>query len=99
MSAGALHAQPGKSPVIDYGVPQTYEIGGITVSGTVTVDPGAVKLFAGLQVGDKIELPGERIAHAIRNLWDQKLFSDVKVEVRDGFGGVWVTGPAPLVSR
>ena len=81
-------AQPGKQPVVDYNLPQTYEIGGITVSGTVSVDPGAVKLFAGLQVGDKIELPGDRIARAVRNLWDQKLFSDVKFEAAEFRGRV-----------
>ncbi len=76
-------AQPTKVPSMDYGMAQTYEIGGITVSGTRTVDPSAVKLFAGLQVGDKIEIPGEPISRAIRNLWDQKLFSDVKIEAAE----------------
>jgi len=68
---------------MDHTLPQTYEIGGITVSGTRTVDPSAVKLFAGLQVGDKVEVPGERISRAIRNLWDQKLFSDVAIEAAE----------------
>ena len=73
-------AQPARVPAMDYSHPEEYEIAGITVSGTRTVDPSAVKLFAGLQVGDKIEIPGERISRSIRNLWDQKLFSDVKIE-------------------
>lgn len=77
-----LHAQEG-APLMDYAMPQTYEIGGITVSGTRTVDANAVKLFAGLQVGDKIEVPGERISRAIRNLWDQKLFSDARIEAAE----------------
>ena len=46
-------AQTG-TPVMDATIPQEYEIGGITVSGTVTTDPNAVKLFTGLQVGDKV---------------------------------------------
>ena len=79
----AAFAQDERMRSMDYGYPQTYEIGGITVSGTQTVDPSAVKLFAGLQVGDKIEVPGDRIARAIRNLWDQKLFSDVRVEAAE----------------
>jgi len=58
-------------PAMDYGFPEEYEIGGITVSGTLATDPNAVKLFTGLQVGDKITIPGERISKAIRNLWDQ----------------------------
>lgn len=63
--------------------PQEYEIGGITVSGTVSTDPNAVKLFSGLSVGDKLTIPGDRISVAIRNLWAQKLFSDVRVEAAE----------------
>ena len=70
-------------PVMDPAVPTEYEIGGITVSGTKTTDPNAVKLFTGLQVGDKITVPGERITKALRNLWDQKLFSDVAFEAAE----------------
>jgi outer membrane protein insertion porin family len=68
---------------LDYAFPQEYEIGGITVSGTRSTDPNAVKLFSGLQVGDKINVPGERIGQAIRNLWSQKLFSDVRIEAAE----------------
>jgi len=82
LSGAWLHAQEA-APLMDYAMPQTYEIGGITVSGTRTVDANAVKLFAGLQVGDKVEVPGERISRAIRNLWDQKLFSDVRIEAAE----------------
>jgi len=78
-----LLAQPVLIPTMDYGMPQEYEIGGITVSGTQTVDPNAVQLFAGLRVGDKIEVPGDRISRAIRNLWDQKLFSDVRIDAAE----------------
>ena len=63
--------------------PQEYEIGGITVSGTVSTDPNAVKMFSGLQVGDKVSVPGDRISMAIRNLWSQKLFSDVRIETAE----------------
>lgn len=77
--SAALVAQE-TQPIMDPAFAQEYEIGGITVSGTLTVDPNAVKLFTGLQVGDKVTIPGERIARAIHNLWDQKLFSDVRIE-------------------
>lgn len=75
-------AQPGRA-VMDAAVPQEYEIGGITVSGTKTTDPNAVKLFTGLQVGDKVPVPGERITKALNNLWDQKLFSDISFEAAE----------------
>lgn len=67
-------------PAVDYGYPREFTIGGITVSGCVTRDPNAVKLFSGLKVGDKITVPGERIGQAIRAIWDQKLFTDVRIE-------------------
>jgi outer membrane protein insertion porin family len=92
-----------RPPVMDYALPQTYEIGGITVSGTRTVDANAVKLFAGLQVGDKVEVPGERISRAIRNLWEQKLFSDVRIEAAEVRGRTIflhiVVVERPLLSR
>jgi outer membrane protein insertion porin family len=80
--AFALKAQE-TQPIMDPAFAQEYEIGGITVSGTKTVDANAVKLFSGLQVGDKITVPGERTARAIQNLWDQKLFSDVRLEAAE----------------
>ncbi|MBL0127117.1 MAG: outer membrane protein assembly factor BamA [Flavobacteriales bacterium] len=96
-------AQEQRAPNMDYGVPQKYEIGGITVSGTQSVDANAVKLFAGLQVGEQIEIPGDRIARAIRNLWDQKLFSDVRIESAEIRGRVIflhiIVVEKPLLSR
>jgi outer membrane protein insertion porin family len=83
LAVASIAAAQAQQPSMDYGLPQTYEIGGITVSGTRTVDPNAVKLFSGLQVGDKVEVPGDRISRAVRNLWDQKLFSDVAVEAAE----------------
>lgn len=81
--SGPLLAQFEQGPVMDPSFPQEYEIGGITVSGTLVTDPNAVKLFSGLQVGDKITVPGERITRAVKNLWEQKLFSDVRIEAAD----------------
>jgi outer membrane protein insertion porin family len=96
-------AQPPRVPAMDYGVPQTYEIGGITVSGTQSVDANAVKLFSGLQVGDKLEIPGDRISRAVRNLWEQKLFSDVSIEAAEIRGRTIflhiVVVEKPLLSR
>jgi outer membrane protein insertion porin family len=73
-------------PAMDYSYPKEYTIGGITVSGCVTRDANAVKLFSGLKVGDKINVPGERIAKAIRAIWEQKLFTDVRVELAETRG-------------
>jgi outer membrane protein insertion porin family len=79
----SMAAQVTTERMLDPSFPQEYEIGGITVSGTLTTDPNAVKLFTGLQVGDKIQVPGDKITRAVRNLWDQKLFSDVRIDAAE----------------
>ncbi|MBK8339810.1 MAG: hypothetical protein IPK99_07335 [Flavobacteriales bacterium] len=81
-----LRAQA-QTPVMDPALARDYEIGGLTVSGTTTVDVNAVMLFSGLKVGQNVTLPGPRIADAVRNIWAQKLFTDVRVEAAEIRGG------------
>ena len=82
---GAIWAQPGGSTV-DLKVPSEYRIAGITVLGADYTDVQAVKLFSGLQVGDEVLIPGDRLSEAVRNLWDQRLFSDVAIELGERRG-------------
>lgn len=96
-------AQTEERRIMDPAVPRDLEIGGITVSGTTTVDVNAVMLFSGLKVGQTVTLPGPRIADAIRNIWEQKLFSDVRIELaevrgRTAFLNIVVT-EMPRLSR
>lgn len=69
----------GENAPIDYTNPKEYEIGGITISGIQFLDESALITLSGLEVGDKILVPGEEISRAIENLWKQSLFSDIKV--------------------
>ncbi|HRU59844.1 MAG: outer membrane protein assembly factor BamA [Bacteroidota bacterium] len=69
----------GDSLSVDYGRPKDFEIGGVTVSGTQFLDPGVLINISGLTIGDTIAVPGDDISNAIRNLWKQGLFSDIKV--------------------
>ena len=78
-SAEAQVAVGDKSVEIDYANPKSYEIGEITVSGTEQLDKQALVLLSGLSSGDKILVPSDAIALAIRNLWSQKLFDDVQI--------------------
>ncbi len=64
---------------IDYSAPMEYRIAGLTVSGAVYTDVQAIKLFSGLQEGDEIMIPGDKITDAIRKLWKQKLFTDIGI--------------------
>ena len=53
------------------------------MSGTEYMDANAVKLFSGLQVGDKITVPGDRSARPYGTCGDQKLFADVRIEAAE----------------
>ena len=64
---------------ISYANPKEYEVGGITVSGAEYFNSTAVKRLAGINVGDKIQVPGDKITKAIKNLWGQKIFSNVQI--------------------
>lgn len=76
-------AQKPDRPVLDYAFPKEYTIGGVVVTGCVTRDANAVKLFSSLQVGDKITIPGDRISKAIHNIWEQHLFTDIRIDVAE----------------
>ncbi len=54
-------------------------IGKITVSGSDKVDKQALILISGLMSGQNITIPSDAISTAIKNLWDQNLFSDIQI--------------------
>lgn len=64
---------------IDYSNPKEFIIGGITVSGVQYLDQNVIIMLSGLQVADRIEIPGENIRKAIEKLWKQGLFEDIKI--------------------
>ena len=68
---------------INLRTPSSYQIAGITVSGAKNFDTEAIILFSGLEIGDKIEIPGPRISNAIKNLWKQQLFSNIKINLAE----------------
>jgi len=66
--------------VFNYSQPQTYEIGGVTISGLkYLMQTNVLIQMTGLAVGDQIEIPGSKIRDAIDKLWAQKLFSDIRI--------------------
>ena len=66
---------------IDYSNPQTYEIGGITISGGENLNNNTLINITGLEIGMQIKIPGDNISNAITNLWKQGLFSNVDIGV------------------
>jgi outer membrane protein insertion porin family len=74
--------------VFDYTSPQDYEIGGIEVVGANYSDDNAIINISGLQVGDKVRIPGAEIPKAIKALWRLRLFTDVQIVLSKTIGDV-----------
>ncbi|MCB0580422.1 MAG: outer membrane protein assembly factor BamA [Phaeodactylibacter sp.] len=75
-------------PVLQYSEPKDYEIGGIKVIGADFSDDNAIISIAGLQVGDKIRIPGPDIQKGIKALWKLRLFTDVQIIKEKTIGDV-----------
>ena len=73
----------GSTPRVSYDAPVEYTIADITVSGADNFDTEAIILFTGLKRGEVISIPGEPISKAIKNLWEQQLFADIKIRVAE----------------
>ncbi|MBP6515711.1 MAG: outer membrane protein assembly factor [Chitinophagales bacterium] len=68
------------SPVMDYAKAKEYELAGVKVEGTKFLDDRVLITLSGLTIGEKIKVPGEDVAKAIKQLWKQKLFTNVAIE-------------------
>ncbi|WP_235005371.1 BamA/OMP85 family outer membrane protein [Pedobacter nyackensis] len=66
---------------LDYFNPKEYIIGGTTLTGTQYLDKEVIITLSKLIKGERIILPGEATANAIKNLWAQGLFDDVQLDI------------------
>ncbi len=65
-------------------IPKEYTISGIKVTGVNFLDTSIITSISGLQVGEKIQIPGsDAFSKAIANLWRQKLFSNIQIFITD----------------
>ena len=83
LSPLAGHAQVEKQvkPEIQYtAVHPTYVLGGLVVDPISGFEEDFLLNISGLTIGETYEIPGAEISDAIRRYWDQKLFSNVKIE-------------------
>ncbi|HEY1040008.1 MAG TPA: POTRA domain-containing protein, partial [Bacteroidia bacterium] len=69
----------GSSDSIDYLHPKEYAIGAIEIKGLKTLDKNVIKLMSGLYEGQKIRVPGDATADAIKKLWKAGFFDDIKI--------------------
>ncbi|MBK7667685.1 MAG: outer membrane protein assembly factor BamA [Sphingobacteriaceae bacterium] len=75
----SVFSQGDSTSTLDYAAPKEYIIGGIEVSGANFTDKNVIKLLSGLVVGDKIKIPGDKTTDAIKALWKQGLFENIKI--------------------
>jgi outer membrane protein insertion porin family len=64
--------------LVNYKESKTYTLGGFRVLGTQYLDKNVVRSITNLYVGQPIDIPGDDIAKALKNLWKQGLFSDME---------------------
>lgn len=75
-----LNAQE-KQEIVDYLSAEDYIIGGVTVTGVKFLDTNALIGISGLRIGQEVTIPGDAITTAVQKLWQQGLFSDVRISI------------------
>ena len=77
----SVHGQE-KREISDYLSPADYTIDSITISGIKFLDANALIGISGLRIGKEISVPGEAITSAAQKLWEQGLFSDIRITIK-----------------
>ena len=75
-----LNAQE-KQKIVDFMTVEDYIIGGVTVTGVRFLDTNALIGISGLRVGQEVAVPGDAVTTAVQKLWQQGLFSDVRISI------------------
>jgi len=76
----SLNAQV-KQEIVDFMSTQDYIIGGVTITGVRYLDPNALIGISGLRIGQEVTIPGDAITTAVKKLYQQGLFSDVRISI------------------
>jgi outer membrane protein insertion porin family len=76
----SMNAQE-KQDIVDFMSPEDYTLGGLTVTGIRFLDTNALIGISGLRVGQAITIPGDAVTTATQKLWQQGLFSDVRISI------------------
>jgi len=77
--AQVVPMEPISADPLDWSKPKEYTIAGIEVECSEFTDKNIVRLLSGINYGDKVQIPGDKISEALKNLWKQSLFEDVKI--------------------
>jgi outer membrane protein insertion porin family len=71
------------SSELSYLNPQELVVGGTTVTGIQFLDKDVLVTISKLTKGDRITVPGDATSNAVKNLWSQGLFDDVKLNITE----------------
>lgn len=66
---------------LNFSSPKEYILSGIEITGTEYYDKPVLAVLSGLSINQKLRIPSDDIAKAITNLWKQKLFEDVRIDI------------------
>ncbi len=77
--------------IIYSGMPESYEIAGIKVTGADNYEDFVIIGYSGLKIGDRLEIPGKGITDATKRLMRQGLFSQVQIKAEKIAGDkIWL---------
>ena len=80
LGSTSLNAQE-KEEIFNYTTQEDYIVGGVSISGIRFLDINALIGISGIRVGQEISIPGDAITSAAKKLWQQGLFSDVRISI------------------
>jgi outer membrane protein insertion porin family len=67
--------------IVNYLEPGDYTIDSLTISGIKFLDKNALIGISGLRIGQEVSVPGEAFTSAVKKLWEQGLFSDIRITI------------------
>lgn len=69
-----------------------YTLAGVNVIGAESYEDYVLVGFSGLEIGEKVKVPGSKITNVIKKFWKQGYFSDVKIYIDHIEGdSLWLT--------
>ena len=76
-------ARAASNEELSYLNPKEMVIGGTTITGAEFLDKDVLITISKLTKGDRITVPGDATSNAVKNLWGQGLFDDVKLNISE----------------
>lgn len=73
------YAQPNE----DFASGKYYTLGGVEVTGKLSFQEQTVVTFSGLEKGQKLQVPGEEVANAVKKLWGLGMFADINFYINE----------------